>query len=69
MNAGCFYEIQIDGQLPDRWSAWFEGLAIRPEPQGCTTLCGRLVDQAALFGVLNKIHALNLVLVSVRRRG
>jgi hypothetical protein len=28
---------------------------------------GKLVDQAALFGVLSKIHALNLTLISVRQ--
>ena len=51
----------------DRWSEWFEGLALQADPDGETILRGRLIDQAALFGVLTKIHALNLVLISVYR--
>jgi len=44
-----------------------DGLAIRSDPNGETTLSGRLMDQAALFGVLAKIHHLNLILISVNR--
>ena len=61
------YEIHIEGCLTDRWSEWFEGLAIHNDASGETTLSGLFVDQAALFGVLSKIHALNLVLISVHR--
>jgi hypothetical protein len=61
------YELRIEGYLADRWSDWFEGLAVCREPNGETTLRGVLVDQAALFGVLSRIHDLNLRLVSVRR--
>jgi hypothetical protein len=63
-----FYEIRVEGHLTDRWSDWFAGLAIRNDPNGETTLSGPLVDQAALFGVLGKIHALNLTLISVNKR-
>jgi hypothetical protein len=62
------YEIRIEGQLTERWADWFEGLTIRVEPGGETVLSGEVADQAALLGVLNKIHALNLTLISVRRR-
>ena len=62
-------EIRIEGHIPDRWSDWFEGLAIGYEPNGETVLSGILPDQAALFGVLNKIQALNLTLVSVNCSG
>ena len=61
------YEIRIEGHLSDRWSDWFDGLAIRNDPVGETILSGVFVDQAALFGVLNKIYALNLPLISVYR--
>lgn len=67
MDTPCIYEIRVEGHLADRWSDWFEGLAIRNELNGETTLRGLLVDQAALFGVLAKIHDLNLVLVSVHK--
>jgi hypothetical protein len=67
MDKSSLYEIRVEGHLTDRWTDWFEGLAIRNEPNGETRLSGLLADQAALFGVLNKIQALNLTLVSVSR--
>jgi hypothetical protein len=65
MNKSHVYELHIEESLPAHWSAWFEGLAINRQPDGQTMLSGNLPDQAALYGVLNKIHALNLTLVSV----
>jgi hypothetical protein len=67
MDGPCFYEIHIAGHLTDRWSDWLEGLAIRSDPNGDTMLSGPLADQSALLGVLNRIHALNLTLISVSR--
>ncbi len=67
MDKPSLYEIRVEGHLTDRWTDWFEGLAIRNEPKGETTLSGLIIDQAALFGVLTKIHALNLTLISVYR--
>jgi hypothetical protein len=40
---------------------------IRTDSNGETTLSGLVTDQAALFGVLVKIHNLNLTLISVCR--
>lgn len=65
MDKACTYEIRVEGHLPEPWSAWFAGLAIHNDPNGHTTLRGVLVDQAALFGLLNKIHALNLTLIAL----
>jgi hypothetical protein len=67
MDKSSFYEIRIEGHLTDRWSEWFEGLAIHNDPDGGTTLSGVLIDQAALIGALGKIQALNLTLISVKR--
>jgi len=67
MDEPRVYEIRVKGHLPDRWSDWFAGLAIRNDLNGETTLIGSLTDQAALFGVLTKIQALNLILISVNR--
>lgn len=67
MDGPRLYEIRIMERLTDRWSGWFDGLVIRNGPDGDTILCGVLVDQAALLGVLNQIHALNLTLISVYR--
>ena len=69
MDQACVYVIRIEGHLTERWSDWFEGLEIRSDPDGRTTLSGKLVDQSALFGVLVKIQALNLTLISVNREG
>lgn len=67
MDIPCIYEICVEGHLPDRWSDLFDELVIRNAPNGETTLTGLLTDQSALFGVLERIHALNLVLISVNR--
>ena len=67
MDKPYLYEIRIESHLSDRWSDWFEGLAICQEPNGETRLSGLISDQSALFGVLNKIQALHLVLISVGR--
>ncbi len=62
-----FYEIRVEGCLSANWTDWFEGLEIHNDGEGVTTLRGRLLDQAALFGTLSRIHALNLKLLSLQR--
>jgi hypothetical protein len=67
MDTPSFYEIRVEGHLTDRWSDWFDGLAILNDPNGETILSGAFLDQAELFGTLTKIQALNLRLISVNR--
>jgi hypothetical protein len=67
MPGAAFYEIRVEGHIHQRWADWFSGLTISYLPTGETLLSGRLVDQAALHGVLMKIRDLRLVLVSVTR--
>ena len=67
MDTAYVYEIRMEGQLTDRWSGWFDGMVVQSDPCGETTLRGPLADQAALFGVLARIHNLNLVLISITR--
>jgi hypothetical protein len=67
MDQPRFYEIHVEGHLADRWSDWFEGLAIHDDLDGETTLSGLLIDQAALIGILIKIQSLNLTIISVKR--
>jgi len=67
MDTSYIYEIRVEGHLGDRWSDWFEGLTIRNDPNGETILTGLITDQATLFGVLTKIHNLNLILISVNK--
>ena len=67
MGAALIYEIRVEEYLTERWSGWFEGLAIRSEASGQTCLSGAMRDQAELLGVLARLHALNLHIVSVNR--
>ena len=59
------YEIRIVGHLDSRWADWFEGLSFTHESDGTTILCGPVVDQAALHGLLRRVRDLGLPLVSV----
>ena len=61
------YEFRVRGVLEPRWSAWFEGLQVRSDQAGQTTIAGPVADQAALHGLLTKIRDLGLPLLSVRR--
>jgi hypothetical protein len=60
------YQIKVQGQLDERWSDWFDGLAVTIESENppVTTLTGP-ADQSALRGMLNRIWDLNLILISV----
>lgn len=64
---GKRYEIRVDGQLPEAWSEWFGRLEVENEPGNGAVLTGLIVDQAALIGLLTRIHSLNLQIASVRR--
>jgi hypothetical protein len=59
------YEIRLKGHLDSRWAAWFDGLSLTNESNGTTLLCGPVVDQAALHGLLQKVRDIGLPLVSV----
>ena len=59
------YEIRLKGHLDSRWAAWFDGLSLTNSSDGTTILCGPVVDQAALHGLLQKVRDLGLPLVSV----
>ncbi|MFN2179515.1 MAG: hypothetical protein ACK2UV_08515 [Candidatus Promineifilaceae bacterium] len=65
MNKPGQYKIEIEDVIGDRWSAWFEDLAVCQVSDKETILTGELSDQAALLGVLANIHALNLKFVRV----
>ncbi len=61
------YQIRVQGQIDESWSDWLGGLTITPQTGGETLLTGPVVDQAALYGILDKLHAMNLPLLSVVR--
>jgi len=62
-----WYEIRFQGRLDPRWSAWFDGMTLRPEGDGSTVLLGPVVDQATLHGLLARLRDLGLPLISVAR--
>ena len=51
------YEFRIQGHLDARWSHWFGDMDIVVDGN-CTTITGRVMDQAALHGLLNRIRDL-----------
>jgi len=59
------YQIRIKGHLGAQWTEWFDGLTITQEECGESCLTGPVIDQAALYGLLKKIHDLGMSLVSV----
>jgi len=61
------YQFTVKGHIDFDWSEWFDGLEITHMDNGETRLSGPLADQAALFGVLNKVHTIGLPLLSLIR--
>jgi hypothetical protein len=60
------YEIHIKGRVSDQLLGVFEGMDATVQSVE-TVLRGPVLDQAALHGMLDKIQALGLELVEVRR--
>ena len=65
----ALYEIRVKGHLDPSWSEWLGELAITPLADGVTLLTGSIVDQAALHGLLDKLYAMNLTILSVVQVG
>jgi hypothetical protein len=63
------YEIRVLGHLDQHWSGWLDSMTVVHDTDVTTALRGVLADEAALYGVLTKLHNLNLSLLSVRRTG
>jgi hypothetical protein len=67
MPSSISYAIRVEGHLDITWVDWFDGLTLTHEPNGNTLLSGRVRDQAALYGLLNRLGTLGLPLVAVHR--
>ena len=66
---GNIYHIRVKGTLDAKWADWFEGFVMASRDNGETLLAGPVVDQAALQGLLGRIHSLGLPLQLVARTG
>jgi hypothetical protein len=61
------YEIRLAARLDPRWSAWFDGLTVVNHDDGTTLIHGPVADQAALFGLLQRLRDIGVPLVSLIR--
>jgi hypothetical protein len=65
------YQIKVQGRLDERWTHWFDGMSIAFEQaedgSTITVLTGSVMDQAALYGLINRMRDLGLPLISVGR--
>lgn len=61
------YEFQIKGHLDLDWDVWFTGFTFTHQPDGTTLLCGPVIDQPALHGLLKRIDQLGWTLLRVER--
>jgi hypothetical protein len=66
------YRIKIKGVLDPTWSNWLGNVDIHTEQSEedgvSSNLTVDIIDQAALFGILDHIRDLNLVLISVNQQ-
>jgi hypothetical protein len=66
----AYYEIRVAGHLDITWSDELEGLRVEhqlDDDTAETRLVGTIRDQIALQALLNKLFALNIQLVYLRR--
>lgn len=65
MNERHLYQILLRGKLDLEQAAWFPELTHAQTAEDNTLLSGELPDQAALIGILFRVHNLNLQILSV----
>jgi hypothetical protein len=65
MATGTHYRIVVRSELSDRYTVAFEGMKMEAK-NGQTILTGEVKDQPHLFGILDRLNALGLVLLSVQ---
>ena len=62
---GTVYRIVVRSELTDSYASAFEGMEMETK-EGQTILSGEIKDQPHLFGILDRINGLGLVLLSVQ---
>jgi hypothetical protein len=67
------YQIKVKGELDKSWSEWLDNIQISCEDQQdgtvITILTVDVTDQSTLFGILDRIRDLNILLISVTKDG
>jgi hypothetical protein len=58
------YRLELDGEIAEGWTEWF-GSDVVQSVEGNTVLEVTVTDQAALHGVLRRVHDLHLRLISL----
>ena len=58
------YRIIVRSELGDRYAVAFEGMQMDTK-SGNTVLTGKIIDQPHLYGILDRINGLGLVLLRV----
>ncbi len=70
LGSPAIYLIKIRGHLNEDWSNQLGGMTISHTTAVCnipiTILEGEMIDQAALFGVLNSLYGLGFPILSVK---
>jgi hypothetical protein len=62
------YEIHVKGRVSEQLLSVFEGMEATVQSKSAeTVLRGPVLDQAALHGLLDRVQALGLELIEVRR--
>jgi hypothetical protein len=64
MSTRTVYQIVVRGEISKRYAMAFEGMEMETK-SGRTILTGEIIDNSHLHGILDRIIALGLELVSV----
>ena len=64
MGERATYRIVVRGELDTRFEHLFNGMRMR-QVEGTTVLTGTVIDQAQLYGFIERIEELGLELLSV----
>ena len=64
---GGWYVIRVREALDPAWSVSFGGFAISRDEAGCGVLSGKVIDQAALYGLFSRARDIGLTFISVER--
>ncbi len=62
MEKRCRYRVTVRGRVTERLASAFAGMSVVPG-DGTTVLVGDVPDQAALYGLLNRLRDFGLDLV------